>query len=164
MKNKITYEKNSPEYFMKQALMQALKGYKKEEVPVGAIIVKDKKIISKAFNLREKKQNALYHAEIIAIHKACKKLKSFRLDECEMYVTLEPCPMCSGAIINARLSKLFFGSFDKNYGCCGSKYNLTEDKAFEHVVTTKGGILESECSALIKTFFKEIRQKKKEEN
>lgn len=147
--------------FMAIALQQARKAYKRREVPVGAIIVKDNKVISKAFNKREKCQNALYHAEILAINRACKKLKSFRLDDCTMFVTLEPCPMCAGAIINARLKKVYFGAHDQNYGCCGSKYNFLQDKTFEHLVDVEGGVLLSECSNLIKQFFIEIRQEKK---
>lgn len=150
------------EYFMSKALEQAKKAYKKNEVPVGAIIVYNNKIIASCYNKREKCQNALYHAEILAINKACKKLKSFRLDNCEMYVTLEPCPMCSGAIVNARLKKLYFGCQDFNYGCCGSKYNFLQDKNFEHLVDVEGNILKEECSSLIKTFFARIREKKKQ--
>ena len=149
------------EEYMKQALLLAQKAYKKEEVPVGAIIVKDNKIIARAYNKREQKQNALYHAEILAINKACKKLKSFRLDDCEMYVTLEPCPMCSGAIVNARLKKVYFGCYDFNYGCAGSKYNFLQDKTFEHLVDVEGGILQEECSNILKQFFIEIRKKNK---
>jgi len=148
--------------FMLQALEMAKKAYRKDEVPVGAIIVRNNKVVSKAYNSREKKQNALHHAEILAINKACKKLKSFRLDDCEMYVTLEPCPMCSGAIINARLKKVYFGCPDLNYGCAGSKYNFLQDKTFEHIVDVEGGLLSDECSLLIKNFFVEIRQRKKD--
>ena len=148
--------------FMLQALEMAKKAYRKDEVPVGAIIVRNNKVVSKAYNSREKKQNALHHAEILAINKACKKLKSFRLDDCEMYVTLEPCPMCSGAIINARLKKVYFGCPDLNYGCAGSKYNFLQDKTFEHLVDVEGGLLSDECSLLIKNFFVEIRQRKKD--
>lgn len=147
--------------FMQEALKQAKKAYKRREVPVGAIIVRGNKIIAKAFNKREKCQNALYHAEILAINKACKKLKSFRLDECEMYVTLEPCPMCAGAIINSRLKKVYFGASDNNYGCCGSKYNFLQDKTFEHLVEVEGNILGQECSEIIKQFFIEIREEKR---
>lgn len=149
------------EVFMLEALNMAKKAYKKNEVPVGAIIVKDNKIIAKAFNKRQKCQNALYHAEILAIHKACKKLKSFRLENCKMYVTLEPCPMCSGAIINARLQKVYFGCYDANYGCCGSRYNFLQDKNFEHLVEVEGGLLEEECSKILKTFFENLRKIKR---
>jgi len=148
--------------YMEQALIMAKKAYKREEVPVGAIIVRNGKVVSRAYNSREKKQNALHHAEILAINKACKKLKSFRLDDCEMYVTLEPCPMCSGAIINARLKKVYYGCPDLNYGCAGSKYNFLQDKTFEHLVDVEGGLLSEECSKLIKDFFIEIRKKKKD--
>lgn len=147
--------------FMSKALEQAKIAYKKGEVPVGAVIVKNGKIIAKSYNKRETKQNALYHAEIIAIDKACKKLKSFRLDECQMYVTLEPCPMCSGAIVNARLNKVYFGAYDYNYGCAGSKYNFLQDKTFEHLVEVEGGLLQEECSKLIKEFFIKIRNENK---
>lgn len=147
--------------FMQHALNLAKKAYRKGEVPVGAIITRNNKIVSEAYNRREKKQNALYHAEILAIDKACKKLKSFRLDDCEMYVTLEPCPMCSGAIINARLKKVYFGCPDLNYGCAGSKYNFLQDKTFEHLVDVEGGLLEEESKSLIKNFFVEIRNNKK---
>ena len=149
------------EEYMKQAILLAQKAYKKGEVPVGAIIVRNNKIIAKAYNKREQKQNALYHAEILAINKACKKLKSFRLDDCEMYVTMEPCPMCSGAIVNARFKKVYFGCFDYNYGCAGSKYNFLQDKNFEHLVDVEGGILQEECSNILKKFFVEIRKKNK---
>lgn len=150
------------ENLMYLALKQAQKAYKRKEVPVGAIIVRNGKIIACAYNKREKCQNALYHAEILAINKACKKLKSFRLDDCEMFVTLEPCPMCSGAIINARLKKVFFGCYDANYGCCGSKYNFLQDKNFEHLVEVEGGILEEDCSSILKKFFENLRKLKKE--
>ena len=154
-------EINSDIYYMNVAIDMAKKAFKKNEVPVGAVIVKDNKIISKAYNKREKKQNALYHAEVLAINKACKKLKSFRLENCTMYVTLEPCAMCSGAIINARLKKVVFGCFDHSYGCAGSKYNLLQDKAFEHVVEVEGGINSEECSKIIKNFFANLRKENK---
>ena len=147
--------------FMNMALNLAQIAFKKGEVPVGAIIVRDGKVVSKAYNKREKKQNALYHAEILSIDKACKKLKSFRLDDCEMYVTLEPCPMCSGAIVNARLKKVYFACPDNNYGCAGSKYNFLQDKAFEHLVEVESGLLQEESSELIKKFFREIRKRNK---
>ena len=147
--------------YMHIALDAARRAFKKNEVPVGAIIVRNGKIIAKAYNMREKKQNALYHAEILAIDKACKKLKSFRLDDCEMYVTLEPCPMCSGAIVNARLKKVYFGCADNNYGCAGSKYNFLQDKTFEHIVDVESGLLSEECSELLKTFFVKLREENK---
>lgn len=123
---------HSKEYFMKQALKEAEKALKKLEVPVGAIIVKDNKIISRAYNLKEIKKDTTYHAEIEAIKKASKKLNSWRLNDCEMYVTLEPCAMCAGAIINSRIKKLYFGTSDEKTGACGSVLNLLEDYKFNH--------------------------------
>lgn len=146
------------EEYMKEALLQAEIGLKKDEVPVGAIIVKDNKIIAKAYNKREKKQNALYHAEILAINKACKKLNSFRLNDCTLYVTLEPCPMCAGAIINARLGKVVFGAYDQKRGCVGSIYNLLSDSRFNHNPQVIGGVMEKQCSEILSNFFKSKRK------
>ena len=154
-------ESFSKEDYMRLALEQAKKAYKNQDVPVGAIIVKDNKVIAKAYNKKERKQNAILHAEILAINKACKKLKSFRLEGSTMYVSLEPCPMCSGAIIASRLDKVVFGAPDNNYGCAGSKYNFLQDKTFEHIVDVEGGVLQQECSNLIKDFFVEIRKRNK---
>lgn len=147
------------EKYMQVALSLAEKAYKKDEVPVGAIVVRDGKIISRAYNKRQKSQDATLHAEIIAIKKACKKLKTFRLNDCELYVTLEPCAMCSGAIINARVGTLVFGAYDPKYGCCGSIYNLPEDKRFNHRAKVIGGILEKECSEILTKFFESKRGK-----
>ena len=127
---------------MKQALKEAEKALKKLEVPVGAIIVKDNKIISRAYNLKEIKKDTTYHAEIEAIKKASKKLNSWRLNDCEMYVTLEPCAMCAGAIINSRIKKLYFGTSDEKTGACGSVLNLLEDYKFNHKVIVEKGILQ----------------------
>ena len=149
------------ENFMKQALIQAQKALKKGDVTVGAVVVREGKIIAKAYNKKERKQNAINHAEILAISKACKKLHSFRLDECDLYVTLEPCPMCCGAILGARVKNLFFGAYDKDYGCAGSHYNFPEDKNFNHHPNVEGGILEEECSKIVTDFFKELRKKKR---
>lgn len=146
---------------MKMALMEAQKAYVNGEVPVGAVIVKSGKVIAKARNMRESKQNALYHAEILAIDKACKKLKSFRLDDCEIYVTLEPCPMCAGAICGARLKEVVFGAKDKNYGCAGSKHNFFSDPDFEHLATVTDGVMADECEALLQKFFAEARKRNK---
>lgn len=148
--------------YMKQAIKQAQIAFKADEVPVGAIIVKDNVVISRAYNKRENKQNALYHAEILAIDKACKKLNTFRLNDCVMYVTLEPCPMCAGAIINARLKKVVFGAYDPKRGCVGSIYNLLEDKRFNHNPQVQGGIMEKECSQLLSDFFSKKRLENKE--
>lgn len=161
MKKEKEKQSLTKEDFMSIALIEANKAYKNQDVPVGAIIVKDNKIICKAYNKKERKQNAILHAEIMAINKACKKLKSFRLEGCMMFVTLEPCPMCSGAIIASRLDKVIYGAPDVNYGCAGSKYNFLQDKTFEHLVEVEGGILQQECSKLIKDFFVEIRKRNK---
>ena len=145
--------------YMYQALEQAKLALKHDEVPVGAVIVHKGKIIAKAYNKREKKQNALYHAELLAIDKACKKLKTFRLTECDLYVTLEPCPMCAGAIINARLNKVVFGAYDQKRGCVGSIYNLLTDNRFNHNPQVEGGILQKECADIMSDFFKTKRHK-----
>ena len=145
---------------MKQALKEAEKALKKLEVPVGAIIVKDNKIISRAYNLKEIKKDTTYHAEIEAIKKASKKLTSWRLNDCEMYVTLEPCAMCAGAIINSRIKKLYFGTSDEKTGACGSVLNLLEDYKFNHKVIVEKGILQKECEKILKDFFKDLRKSK----
>jgi tRNA(adenine34) deaminase len=124
---------------------------------VGAVIVRGGKIIASAYNRREKKQNALYHAEILAIDKACKKLKTFRLNECDLYVTLEPCAMCAGAIINARISAVYFGAYDQKRGCAGSLYNLLQDKNFNHNPLVVGGIMEETCANILTNFFESKR-------
>lgn len=143
---------------MELALKEAKKAYDKLEVPVGCVIVLDGKVIAKAYNKRETKNSVLGHAELIAIEKACKKLGSWRLEDCDMYVTLEPCPMCSGAIIQARIKNLYYGAPDFKTGACGSKINLFETK-FNHSVNIFGGIMELEASQLIKDFFKMLRKK-----
>ena len=143
--------------FMKEAIKEAKKAYNKKEAPIGAVIVYGNKIISRGYNLRENKKNSLMHAEIIAINKACKKLKSWRLDECDLYVTLEPCPMCAGAIIQSRIKNIFFGASDIKSGCAESKINLFEKGKFNHNVNVVGHILESECAQLLKDFFTELR-------
>lgn len=148
--------------YMKEALKEAKKAYNKDEVPVGCVIVKQGKIIAKAYNKREKSQDATAHAEILCIKKACKKINSFRLNDCEIYVTLEPCPMCAGAIINARIAKVFFGAYDNKAGCCGTLYNLPTDKRFNHNAEIKGGILEQDCATLLKKFFYEKRKQLKD--
>ena len=142
--------------FMEEALKLAYEAAEKGEIPVGAVIVKDGKIIAKGRNMREEKQNALSHAEIEAINNACKVLNSWRLDDCEMYVTLEPCPMCAGAIINARIKTLVFGAFDPKAGSIDSVVNLC-DYPYNHKVEVYGGICEDKCLAVLKDFFKTLR-------
>ena len=150
------------EKFMKEALKEAKKAYKKDEIPVGAVIVKDNKIIARAHNLKESKNNSVYHAEILAIQKACKKLNSWRLLDCEMYVTLEPCSMCAGALINSRIKKVYIGTADEKTGACGSKLNLLEDFKFNHIVEIEKYILKDECEEILKDFFKNLRKRKKD--
>lgn len=152
---------NIKEKFMKEALKEAKKAYKKLEVPVGVIIVKDNQIIARAHNVKEEKQDATRHAEIMAIEKASKKLQNWRLNDCEMYVTLEPCPMCAGAIINSRINKVYIGARDEKTGACGSKLNLLADYSFDTSVDAEIGLLEDNCKQLLKDFFKEIRKMKK---
>ena len=145
------------EKYMTYAYELAQKAYKKDEVPVGAVIVYNNKIIATGYNKRQKTQDATNHAEVIAIKKACKKLKTFRLNDCTLYVTLEPCVMCAGAIINARIGKVVFGAYDKKFGCCGSLYNLLGDKKFNHHPEVVGGVMEQECSKILTDFFESKR-------
>ena len=143
---------------MKAALAEAKKAYLIDEVPVGAVIVYNNKIIARGHNTREQAQSVLGHAEINAIKKASKKIGSWRLEDCDMYITLEPCPMCSGAIIQSRIKNLYFGAYDPKGGAAGSVLNLFENP-FNHKVNVSGGIMEEECSRILKDFFKELRQK-----
>lgn len=143
--------------FMKMAYKLALKAYKIGEVPIGAVIVKDGKVIAKAYNKRNFKRLATAHAEILAIEKACKKLNDWRLDDLEMYVTLEPCPMCAGAIVNSRIKKLYFGAYERKSGSVLSNYQILFKGGLNHTVQAEGGILEEECSTLLKNFFKSKR-------
>ena len=149
------------EIYMKEALKEAKKAYKKLEIPVGAIIVKDGEIIARAHNIKEEKKDTTKHAEILAIQKASKKLDSWRLNECEMYVTLEPCSMCAGAMIQARLKKVYIGALDEKTGACGSVLNLLEDYKFNHQVEVEKDVLREECENILKSFFKELRIIKK---
>ena len=148
------------EKFMKEALKEAKKAFDKLEVPVGAVIVKDGKIIARAHNLKETKKDTTKHAEILAIEKASKKLGAWRLLDCEMYVTLEPCSMCAGAMINARIKKLYIGALDKKTGAAGSVLNLFEDYTFNHKVEVEKGILKENCEKILKDFFKDLRKLK----
>ena len=146
------------EKFMKEAIKEAKKAYDKLEVPVGCVIVKDNKIIARAYNLKETKTDTTKHAEIIAIQKASKKLKSWRLIDCDMYVTLEPCSMCAGAIINSRIRKIYYGAPDPKTGAIGSVYNLLEDYTFNHKVEYESGLLKKQCENILKEFFKKLRE------
>ena len=151
-------------HYMKIALKRAEKAATLGEVPVGAVIVKtfedgSQKIISYGYNRRESDKNALMHAEIIAINKACRALKSWRLSGCTLYVTLEPCPMCAGAAINSRLDRVVFGAKDLRFGALGSLTNIF-DVPFNHIPLLEGPIMQEECAAVLKDFFKERRKKK----
>ena len=148
------------EKFMREALKEARKAYDLDEVPIGAVIVKDGEIIARGHNLREKKQNPILHAEIIAIDNAAKKVKSWRLTGCQIYVTIEPCPMCAGAMIQGRLDQVIFGARDPKAGCVGSLYNLVGDQRFNHRLEVTEGILEEECRQIIKDFFRKKREQR----
>ena len=147
--------------YMKEALKQAEKAKKIEEVPIGCVIVHQGRIIGRGYNKRNIQASALAHAEILAIRKAGKKIGDWRLEGCTMYVTLEPCPMCAGAIVQARIPKVVIGAMNPKAGCAGSILNLLEEKRFNHQVETVRGVLGEECQALMKEFFKSLRDKKK---
>lgn len=151
---------DNKEKFMKEALKEAKKAYEKLEVPVGAVIVKDGKIIARAHNLKETKFDTTKHAEILAIQKASKKLNSWRLLDCEMYVTLEPCSMCAGALINSRVKKVYIGASDEKTGAVGSVFNLLDDYTFNHKVAYENGIMKDECEDILKDFFRTLRKNK----
>lgn len=155
---------NKDAKYMKIALKEAQKAYEKDEVPVGAIIVKDEKIIARAHNQKEEKTDTTKHAEILAIQKASKKLKAWRLENCTMYVTLEPCTMCIGAAINARIKRLVYGASDEKTGACGSVLNIPEEYKFNHIVEIEKNIEEEKCKKILQTFFKELRKRKEKEN
>lgn len=148
------------EKFMKEALKEAQKAYDKEEVPIGAVIVRDGKIVARAYNLKETKTDTTEHAEIRAIKKASKKIGAWRLSDCELYTTLEPCPMCAGAIIQARIKKVYIGTMDEKTGACGSVLNLFKDHKFNHKVEVEYDILKDECKDILQNFFKDLRKKK----
>lgn len=152
-----TYSQKQNEKFMRAALKQAQKAYENGEVPIGAVVVLDGKILSRGRNDRNKKQISTHHAEVIAIEKACKKLNSWRLENCVLYVTLEPCAMCLGACFNARIKQVYFGAYDPKGGVCGSVVNLAEENQLNHFLTATGGVLQEECGEILKSFFKSKR-------
>lgn len=139
--------------FMKLALLQAQKAYEKDEIPVGAIVVKEGKVIGRGYNQREMLNDPTAHAEIIAITAAANTIEDWRLNDCILYVTKEPCAMCAGAIINSRLKMVVFGCYDKEMGCCGSLYQLCGDSQLRNSTAVKGGIMEQECLSIIHDFF-----------
>lgn len=150
--------------WMKEAIKQAKKAVSYDEVPIGCVIVKNDKIIARGYNKREILQQSIAHAEIMAIQKACKKLGTWRLEDCVLYVTLEPCPMCAGAIIQSRIRKVVYGASDPKGGCVGTCTNLLEIPQFNHHPEYIKGVLESECSDLLKCFFKKKREEKKQKS
>jgi tRNA(adenine34) deaminase len=158
-KNNVDEKKKQAEKFMKSAIARAKAAALRGDVPIGAVIVKDGKIISSGRNQREEKKNALKHAEISAIDKACRKLGGWRLCGCDMYVTLEPCAMCAGAIINSRIENVYFGAYDEKAGSFGTLADLNEI-GYNHKPNVFGGILEKECASLLSDFFRELRNNK----
>lgn len=147
---------NLHEQYMREALKLARLAGEQGEVPVGAVVVKNGRIIGEGYNLREREKNALAHAEVVAIHRACEALGGWRLSGCDLYVTLEPCPMCAGAVINSRVRRVFFGARDARAGSCGSLVNLFE-LSYNHRPEYEGGVLAEECGALLKEFFGRLR-------
>ena len=154
-------ENQKHEKWMRLALEEAKKAEKIAEVPIGAIVVLNGEVIGKGYNLRETTQDATTHAEMIAIREACQTVGSWRLEEAQLYVTLEPCPMCSGAMILSRVKEVYFGAFDQKGGTAGTLMNLLEDQRFNHQAHVVGGILEAECGQILSAFFKELRTRKK---
>ena len=152
---------DTDEKYMKAAIKQAMKAYEREETPIGCVIVHGDKIIARGYNKRNLKKNTLAHAEIIAIHKASRVIGDWRLEDCTMYVTLEPCPMCAGAIVQARIPRVVVGSMNPKAGCAGSVLNLLQMPGFNHQAQVITGVLGEECSVLMKNFFKELRLNKK---
>ena len=151
------------EFFMKEAIKEAEFAKAEAEVPIGAVVVLEGKIIGRGHNIRENSQLATSHAELIAITKACQKVGSWRLEKAQLFATLEPCPMCSGAIQQARIEEVYFGAWDKKAGACGSLIDLLHDDRFNHWCYVEGHVLETECGNLLTDFFKQIRLRQKEE-
>lgn len=149
------------EFFMREAINEAKKAEQIGEVPIGAVLVLNDEIIAKAHNLRESNQTAIAHAELLAIDEACRKLGTWRLEQAILYVTLEPCPMCAGAIMLSRVEKVVFGASDPKGGCAGTFMNLLQDERFNHQSEVIPGVLEEECGQLLSQFFRSLREKKK---
>jgi len=149
------------ELFMKEALKEAYKAYEIKEVPIGAVVVRNGEIVGRGYNQKETLKDATLHAEISAIKDACRNLGGWRLPGCTMYVTLEPCAMCAGALVNARIERLVIGSKDLKTGACGSVINIVQMEKLNHQIDVQYGILEEECSNMLKIFFAELRKYKK---
>ena len=151
--------KNDHLKWMKAAFREAEKAFEQDEVPIGAVVVQNGQIIGRGYNQRESLIDPTAHAEIIAITSAANTIKDWRLKGCQLYVTKEPCPMCAGALVNARINMVIFGMYDEKEGCCGSLYQLCRDNRFKHQLTVKGGIMEDACTLIIQEFFKKQREK-----
>ena len=151
------------EKFRREAIRQAKKAYALDEVPIGCVIVYEGKIIARGYNRRNTDKNTLSHAELIAIKKASRKLGDWRLEGCTMYITLEPCQMCAGAMVQARVTEAVIGSMNPKAGCAGSVLNILEMEGFNHQVNVRRGVMEEECSRMLSSFFRELREKKKAE-
>ena len=147
------------EKWMKVAFREAEKAFEQDEVPIGAVVVQNGQIIGRGYNQRESLIDPTAHAEILAITSAANTIKDWRLKDCQLYVTKEPCPMCAGALVNARINMVIFGMYDEKEGCCGSLYQLCRDNRFKHQLTVKGGIMEEPCTIIIQEFFKKQREK-----
>ena len=150
------------EKYMKMALKEAKKAADINEVPIGCVIVRDDKVIAKAYNKRNSDKNVLSHAELLAIKQACKKTGDWRLEDCTMYITLEPCQMCSGAMVQARLQRAVIGAMNAKAGCAGSVLNILQMQEFNHQVDVTTGVLEAECSEMLSKFFADLREQKKQ--
>lgn len=148
-------------FFMREAIVEAKKAAEKKEVPIGAVLVINNEMIARAHNLRETLQSSLAHAEILAIEQACKLQHSWRLEDATLYVTLEPCPMCAGAIMMSRIKRVVYGAADPKGGCAGTLMNLLQDERFNHRTELTTGVLEKECGELLSHFFKNLREEKK---
>jgi len=151
---------NADEKYMRAAVREARKAYALKEVPIGCVIVKDDRIIARGYNRRNTDGSTLSHAEMSAIRKACRKLGDWRLEDCIIYITLEPCPMCAGAIVQARIREAVIGCMNPKAGCAGSVMNLLQTDGFNHRTEIRTGVLEEECSTMLKNFFMEIRKEK----
>lgn len=155
------YRMNHDEYYMRLAIEEAKKAEQIGEVPIGAVIVQDGRVIARAHNLRETEQRAIAHAEILAIDEACQAIGSWRLERATLYVTLEPCAMCAGAIVLARIERVVFGASDPKGGCAGTLMNLLQESRFNHQADVTSGVLASECGSLLSDFFRRLREQKK---